>query len=139
LVAQHVELGCPLDGGRDVQALVHLGVDVGILLVASRSFRVQPGGRQRIRGGEQRDVVAEGDQSFGERRRDLLPRPVAVRRSAMSDRGEHADAQPRRAAVDVDVVSVRSQIACILLGRDPTVTLGCPFTAAARIGTMKIF
>jgi hypothetical protein len=37
----------------------------------------------------------------------------------MSDRGEHADAQPRRAALDVDVVPVPSQIAGIFLTRRP--------------------
>ena len=37
----------------------------------------------------------------------------------MGDRGEHADAQPRRAALDVDVVPVPSQIASIFLTRRP--------------------
>ena len=93
LVAHHVELARPLERGRVVQALVHLGVDAGILLVATRGLCVQPGRRQGVGGGEQRDVVAEGDQALGEGRRDLLPRPVTARRSAVGDRGEHADAQ----------------------------------------------
>jgi fatty acid desaturase len=56
----------------------------------------------------------------------------------MRDRGEHADAQPRRTAfdVDVDVVPVPLQIACVFLGR---ATLPSRWTAAVRTGTMKIF
>ena len=121
VVAHQVELAGPLERGRVVQALVHLGVDAGVLLVAARGLGVQPGRGQRVGGGEQRDVVAERDQALGESGRDLLPRPVAARRGAMRDRGEHADAQARRAAldVDVDVVPVPSQIASIFLTRRP--------------------
>ena len=97
LVAQHVEPAGPLERRRVVQAFVHLDVvAAGILLVAARGLGVQPPRRAGIGGGEQRDVVAEGDQSLRERGRHLLPRPVVARRSAVCDGGEHADAEGGR-------------------------------------------
>jgi hypothetical protein len=40
---------------------------------------VQAGRGDRVRGGEQRDVMAGGHQPLGQQRGELLPRPVVAR------------------------------------------------------------
>ena len=76
---------------RDVQGLVHLGVDGRVLLVPGGCLCVESRRRPRVGGREQRDVVAARDEALRQGRRDLLPRAVGARRHAVGDRGEHGD------------------------------------------------
>ena len=92
LVGQHVELRGALEGRPDVQALLDLGVEGAVLLVAGGRLRVQPSCRRGVGGGEQRHLVAERHQPLGQGGGHLLPWAVAARRGAVRDRGEDADA-----------------------------------------------
>jgi len=93
LIGHQIELARPLEGRRDVQASVDLGIDGDVFLVTGRRFTVQSSRGQRISGGEQRDIVAEAHQALGQRGRDLLPGPVTAWRRAMRHRGQDRDAQ----------------------------------------------
>ncbi len=89
VVVDQVELRCALEHRGDVQALPHLGVELRVLRVPGGDRADQRRGRQRVGGGEQRDVHAARDQPFRQERDELLPRAVVARRHPPRDRGQH--------------------------------------------------
>ncbi len=93
LVRYDVELLGSFEGGRVVQALIHLCVDARDFLVASWGLGVQVRGSDRVAGREQGDLMTESNKSLGQRGRHLLPRTVPARRRAMRDGGDHPDPQ----------------------------------------------
>jgi len=93
LVGQHVEVGRSLERRCYVQRLEHLDVVPRRLVVTVWRDGMQSAGCARVRGGEERYLVAECDQALGQGRGDLLPRPVALRRGPVGDGGQHPDAQ----------------------------------------------
>ena len=92
-VVNDIELGGPLEGIRDVQALADLGIDVGILRVRPRHNGGETAGRPRIAAREQRHVDSALDQALGEQRGELLPRAVRPRRDSPRHGSQHGHPQ----------------------------------------------
>jgi hypothetical protein len=86
-----VELAGALEYRGDVQALCDLGVDRRILRPATRHRCVQAGRGDRVCSGEEGDMMAGCHKTLGEKRRELLPRPVVPRRCPPRDRREHSN------------------------------------------------
>jgi polysaccharide biosynthesis protein PslF len=96
-VVDHVELVGPLEHGGDVEALGHLRFDRRVLRPARRGGGGQLGRCDRIGGGEQGDVMAPLNESFGEERSKQLPRPVVAGWGAPGNRRQDGD--PQRSVV----------------------------------------
>ncbi len=88
-VVDDVELGGPLEDVRDVQALAHLGLGIGIFRVPPGHDRRQAAGGQGVGRCEQGHVDAPFDEPLGEERGELLPRPVVPRRDPPRHRRQH--------------------------------------------------
>jgi hypothetical protein len=90
---EHVEIGGVFEGGGDVQRLGDLRFDRVVLVPATRARAAEVGGGDRVARGEQRDVMAGGDEPVGEERGEELPRAVVAGRRAPGDGREDADPQ----------------------------------------------
>ena len=93
-VVDDVELVCPLEDVRYVQALADLGLCLRILRIRSRHDRGEAARRPGVASRKQRHVDPALDQALGEERRELFPRTVVARRHPPRDRSEHGHAQP---------------------------------------------
>jgi hypothetical protein len=92
-VVDEVELIGPLEQRGDVERLPHLGIHTGGLRVPTGRHGRQPGRRDRIGGGEQRDIDSPGHQALGQQRHEQLPGPIVAGRHPPRDRGEHRHPQ----------------------------------------------
>jgi len=125
LVRHHVELLGSLEGSSVVEPLVRLRVDAQILLVATRGLGVQVPRRDRVGGREQGYLMAEGNKPLAQRGRHLLPRPVAARRCAMRDRGDHPDSKwPAHATTQVRAQGPGPPSLWFLSARFPSAPMG---------------
>ena len=88
-VVDDVKLPSVLEYRSDVQTFGDLGVDRRILRPAGRGGCVQGRRGDRVRGGEQRHLMARSDQALGEQRGELLPRPVVTRWRPPRDRRQY--------------------------------------------------
>jgi len=98
-----VELTGALEHCGDVRALGHLRLDAVVLGPAGGCGAVKAGVGDRVGGGEQGDIVAELDESFGQQRGEQLPRPVVPGRGPPCDRRQHGDLE--RGATDLTVAT----------------------------------
>ena len=75
LVVDEIELARALEDMGDVEQLPDLGVDGRVFRVGTRTDARERGRRDRVGGGEQRDVDAARDERLGEQARHELPGP----------------------------------------------------------------
>jgi hypothetical protein len=92
-VVDQIELAGTLERSGDVQRLPDLRVQCRVLCIPRRCRADQACARDRVRGGEQRDVDPACDQPFGQERGELLPRSVVARRHPPGDRREYPHTQ----------------------------------------------
>ena len=104
-VVDHVELRCPLEHLRNMQALGDLRIDAWVFRPAPRDHTAEASRCLRVPGREERHIVASGDEPFGQERSKEFPRSVVPRgntpRNRCEDRNAHASLQrpsPGRAA-----------------------------------------
>ena len=77
-VVDDVELTGPLERVSDVEALGHLRFDRRILRVPPGNRCGKPTRGDRVSGGEQRHVDSSRNESLGQERGELFPRPVVT-------------------------------------------------------------
>ena len=98
-VVHDVEVGGALEHGRNVNALGNLRLDGRVLGPTPGDGTDEFGVGDRVGDREERHVVTELDQSFGEKRGEELPRAVVTGRRTPGDRRENSDSQVRAGRV----------------------------------------
>src|ERR1700722_9975941 len=93
-VVNDVELRCPLEHLRNVEAFGNLWIDGWIFGPTSGHHASQNGRCFRVARGEERHVVPPGDEPLGQQLGKELPRPVVAWRDAPRDRCEYRNAHP---------------------------------------------
>src|SRR5204863_4581448 len=87
-VVDQVELVGALEEVGDMETLAHLGLDLGVFRITAFDDGGETSRSLRIAGRKQRHVDTACDEALGEKRRELLPRPVGTRRRPPGDRRE---------------------------------------------------